>query len=79
MTPAHDHAPMLLHVEREGQPYVDELVTLKPLPETDCAKAVRLIFRRPALRPIIIGFDRTPLRWLTPAERERRIAEREQK
>lgn len=60
---------MKLVVERMGQPYVDELVRLHAS-ETPCARAVRRIFGRRGLPPIVVGFDRVPLVWLHGSVRE---------
>lgn len=54
---------MRLDIEREGQPYIDDLVVVRPLPETVCAEAVRALFGRPKRQRIVIGFNRVPLVW----------------
>jgi hypothetical protein len=62
-------APMTLKIEREGQPYVDELVLAKPRNESLCEAAVRRAFGRPRPRQIVLGYNRIPLRWNTPSKK----------
>lgn len=59
-----NRAPIKLHIERAGQPYVDKLVEVKPV-ESRIGREVREIFNRPELRPIVTAYDRIPLRWVT--------------
>lgn len=55
-------------ITKEGQPYVDEPVFVSPKPELDTtiAQVVRAIFGRPPLRRILLGYQRTRLRWVKP-------------
>ncbi len=58
--------PIKLSVEKEGQRYVDELVYVYPKKQPPIEFELAELFHRALPRPIQIGYDRMPLRWVTP-------------
>jgi len=54
------------NVEKEGQRYVDELVYAHPKKQRLIEVELAGMLRRALPRPIPIGYDGVPLRWVTP-------------
>lgn len=63
-------APIMIqtNVLREGQRFVDDPILVKPVKRTTMQQALEGVFGRSAKerRPICVGYERVPLRWLEP-------------
>jgi hypothetical protein len=58
--------PIKLNVEKEDQRHVDALVYAHPKKQPPIEFELAGLFHRALPRPIPIGYDRVPLRWVTP-------------
>lgn len=58
-----DRRPFKPAITKAGQPYMDEAIHVRPKP---LAVAVGAIFGGKAPEPVLIGYERTQLRWIKP-------------
>ena len=58
--------PLRTAIRKDGQPYFDEPIYVRPKRISLIEKSVAYAFKRPLPQPIKVGHERIELRWMKP-------------